>query len=95
MRSFDDCVDVLKDASLNKNRAIVLNLKSMTRVVVPIVIDCMEKRIAADFRRPARGVVDVVVLKGNGLRKVRFTLYGWSVLKRQILGWKKEGSLHR
>jgi hypothetical protein len=39
----------------------------VTRVVVPVVVDGVKKRVACDLGRAARGVVDVVVLEGDKL----------------------------
>lgn len=72
----DRRVDVLEDVSLGEDHAAGVDLEGVARVVVPVVVDGVEDGVAGDLGAAAGGVVDVVVLEGDELRKRIVSLHG-------------------
>lgn len=56
-------IDVLEDIALSENRGTSSNLKSVTGRVIPVVVDGVKERVAADLRAASAKVVDVVTLQ--------------------------------
>lgn len=59
--------DVLEDIALGDDLATGTNLESVASVVVPVVVDDVEEGVSTDLGGTAGGLVDVVVLEGDGL----------------------------
>lgn len=59
--------DVLEDIALGDDLATGTNLESVAGVVVPVVVDDVEESVSTDLGGTAGGLVDVVVLEGDGL----------------------------
>lgn len=67
VRSLNGGDDVLEDVALSKNHTAVGDLEGVARVVVPVVVDGVEKGVARDLGSTTGGLVDVVVLEGDQL----------------------------
>ena len=61
------CLDVLEDAALDEDLGAGVELKGVSLAVVPVVVDGVEKRVAADLGGAAGHVVNEVVLEGDHL----------------------------
>ena len=57
--------DVLEDVALGENVATSTDVESVAAVGVPVVVDGVEKSVAADLGGAAGCVVDVVALEGD------------------------------
>lgn len=57
--------NILEDVALGEDVGTGADLEGVAAVVIPVVVDGVEKSVATNLGRAARGVVNVVVLEGD------------------------------
>lgn len=69
-RCLEWCSYILEDVAFSDDLAASTDFEGVSGVIVPVVVDGVEKGVSADLGGTTRGLINVVVLESNGLFKL-------------------------
>jgi hypothetical protein len=69
-RFLEWCSHILEDVAFSDDLAASTDFEGVSGVIVPVVVDGVEKGVSADLGGTTRGLINVVVLESNGLFKL-------------------------